>query len=164
MTGTPPRRIFVGVSGASGAPYAVRLVQSLAAKGLVKITKNAIQVTLEGKSLALDMRENPDDGGQQAAAVIAQRLGARHADHRWIGRNLRVYLEFEDMAQTKEAAGAMDQWPHARRIRQLRPPSSAQVPSLEMEMDRAGVEQLAVHRNPGDARGLLDRFLAWLET
>jgi 4-hydroxy-3-polyprenylbenzoate decarboxylase len=33
MTGTPPRRIFVGVSGASGAPYAVRLVQSLAAAG-----------------------------------------------------------------------------------------------------------------------------------
>ncbi len=33
MTGTPPRRVFVGISGASGAPYAVRLVQSLAAAG-----------------------------------------------------------------------------------------------------------------------------------
>jgi 4-hydroxy-3-polyprenylbenzoate decarboxylase len=33
MTSTPPKRVFVGVSGASGAPYAVRLVRSLAAAG-----------------------------------------------------------------------------------------------------------------------------------
>ncbi len=33
MTGNPPQSVFVGVSGASGAPYAARLVQTLAAAG-----------------------------------------------------------------------------------------------------------------------------------
>ena len=33
MTGHPPQSVFVGVSGASGAPYAARLVRSLAAAG-----------------------------------------------------------------------------------------------------------------------------------
>ncbi len=33
MTQTPPSTVFVGVSGASGAPYALRLVQALAAAG-----------------------------------------------------------------------------------------------------------------------------------
>jgi len=33
MTGIPPSSVFVGVSGASGAPYALRLVQALAAAG-----------------------------------------------------------------------------------------------------------------------------------
>ena len=32
MSGSPPHHIFVGVSGASGAPYAVRLLQALAAE------------------------------------------------------------------------------------------------------------------------------------
>ena len=33
MTGRPPQSVFVGVSGASGAPYAARLVQALTAAG-----------------------------------------------------------------------------------------------------------------------------------
>ena len=33
MTSTPPSSVFVGVSGASGAPYVLRLVQALAAAG-----------------------------------------------------------------------------------------------------------------------------------
>ena len=33
MTGTPPQTVFVGVSGASGAAYAVRLLQALSAMG-----------------------------------------------------------------------------------------------------------------------------------
>jgi 4-hydroxy-3-polyprenylbenzoate decarboxylase len=33
MTGHPPQSVFVGVSGASGAPYAERLVRALAAAG-----------------------------------------------------------------------------------------------------------------------------------
>jgi flavin prenyltransferase len=33
MSASPPESVFVGVSGASGAPYAVRLVQALAAAG-----------------------------------------------------------------------------------------------------------------------------------
>ena len=33
MNGSPPQSVFVGVSGASGAPYAARLVQALAAAG-----------------------------------------------------------------------------------------------------------------------------------
>ena len=33
MTQTPPSTVFVGVSGASGAPYVLRLVQALAAAG-----------------------------------------------------------------------------------------------------------------------------------
>jgi 4-hydroxy-3-polyprenylbenzoate decarboxylase len=33
MTGHPPQSVFVGVSGASGAPYAARLVRALAAAG-----------------------------------------------------------------------------------------------------------------------------------
>ncbi len=33
MTTTPPRRVFVGVSGASGAPYAVRLLRALTDAG-----------------------------------------------------------------------------------------------------------------------------------
>jgi 4-hydroxy-3-polyprenylbenzoate decarboxylase len=33
MTGHPPQSVFVGVSGASGAPYAARLLRSLAAAG-----------------------------------------------------------------------------------------------------------------------------------
>jgi 4-hydroxy-3-polyprenylbenzoate decarboxylase len=33
MTGTPPESVFVGVSGASGAPYAARLVRALSAAG-----------------------------------------------------------------------------------------------------------------------------------
>jgi flavin prenyltransferase len=32
-TPLPPRTVFVGVTGASGAPYAVRLIQALAAQG-----------------------------------------------------------------------------------------------------------------------------------
>jgi len=33
MITAPPRSVFVGVSGASGAPYALRLVQALTAAG-----------------------------------------------------------------------------------------------------------------------------------
>jgi 4-hydroxy-3-polyprenylbenzoate decarboxylase len=33
MNGNPPQSVFVGVSGASGAPYAARLVRALAAAG-----------------------------------------------------------------------------------------------------------------------------------
>ena len=33
MNGSPPQSVFVGVSGASGAPYAARLVRALAAAG-----------------------------------------------------------------------------------------------------------------------------------
>jgi flavin prenyltransferase len=33
MTGRPPQSVFVGISGASGAPYAARLVQALSAAG-----------------------------------------------------------------------------------------------------------------------------------
>jgi 4-hydroxy-3-polyprenylbenzoate decarboxylase len=33
VTGGPPSSVFVGISGASGAPYAVRVVQALAAAG-----------------------------------------------------------------------------------------------------------------------------------
>ena len=33
MTGRPPQSVFVGVSGASGAPYAARLLQALSAAG-----------------------------------------------------------------------------------------------------------------------------------
>lgn len=47
------------------------LVQSLAAKGLVTITGKAIQVTLEGRNRAMNLRNNPDGERGLVARFLA---------------------------------------------------------------------------------------------
>ena len=60
MTGMPPRRVFVGISGASGAPYAVRLVQSLAAAGCdlqLSISESGVLVLRHELELPAESRD-----------------------------------------------------------------------------------------------------------
>jgi len=60
MTGHPPQSVFVGVSGASGAPYAARLVQALAAAGCtlqVSISDSGILVLEHELALGVAGRE-----------------------------------------------------------------------------------------------------------
>jgi len=60
MTGTPPRRVFVGISGASGAPYAVRLFQSLAAAGCelqLSISESGVLVLRHELELTAESRD-----------------------------------------------------------------------------------------------------------
>ena len=56
----PPRSVFVGVSGASGAPYALRLVQALAAGGCdlqLSISDSGVLVLRHELELRLGTRE-----------------------------------------------------------------------------------------------------------
>ena len=60
MTGSPPQSVFVGVSGASGAPYALRLLQALAAAGCslqVSISDSGILVLAHELELGAEGRE-----------------------------------------------------------------------------------------------------------
>lgn len=60
MNGSPPQSVFVGVSGASGAPYAARLVQALAAAGCglqVSISDSGVLVLAHELELAAAGRE-----------------------------------------------------------------------------------------------------------
>jgi 4-hydroxy-3-polyprenylbenzoate decarboxylase len=65
MTGTPPRRVFVGISGASGAPYAVRLVQSLAAAGC------ELQLSISDAGILVLQHELSIPAGHRAAVTGA---------------------------------------------------------------------------------------------
>jgi 4-hydroxy-3-polyprenylbenzoate decarboxylase len=58
------RRVFVGVSGASGAPYAVRLVQALAAAGC------ELQLTISDTAL-LVLRHELDLAGDRRDEIVA---------------------------------------------------------------------------------------------
>jgi len=72
VTGTPPRRVFVGISGASGAPYAARLVQSLAAAGC------ELQLTIS-ESGVLVLRhelELPAESRDEVTAAFLELAGA----------------------------------------------------------------------------------------
>jgi 4-hydroxy-3-polyprenylbenzoate decarboxylase len=60
MNGSPPQSVFVGVSGASGAPYAARLLQSLAAAGCalqLSISDSGILVLAHELELGAEGRE-----------------------------------------------------------------------------------------------------------
>lgn len=75
MSGTPPRRVFVGVSGASGAPYAVRLVQSLAAAGCelqVSISESGVLVLRHELELAADGRDEVTAAFLELAGASAE--------------------------------------------------------------------------------------------
>jgi 4-hydroxy-3-polyprenylbenzoate decarboxylase len=71
MTGRPPQSVFVGVSGASGAPYAARLVQALAAAGC------ALQLSIsESGVLVLEHELELDAAGRDAVtAAFLERSG-----------------------------------------------------------------------------------------
>jgi len=75
MTITPPTSVFVGVSGASGAPYALRLVQALAAAGchLQLCVSDAGVLVLEHE-LELEAR-----GRDEVVAAFLKRAGATAA-------------------------------------------------------------------------------------
>jgi 4-hydroxy-3-polyprenylbenzoate decarboxylase len=72
MTGRPPQSVFVGISGASGAPYAARLVQALAAAGC------ALQLSIsESGVLVLEHELELDAAGRDAVtAAFLERTGA----------------------------------------------------------------------------------------
>ena len=60
MNGSPPQSVFVGVSGASGAPYAARLVRALAAAGCrlqLSVSDSGILVLQHELELAAAGRE-----------------------------------------------------------------------------------------------------------
>lgn len=69
---TPPSSIFVGISGASGAPYALRLLQALSAAGC------ALQVCVSDAGvLVLDHELELSGTGRQAVvAALLERAGA----------------------------------------------------------------------------------------
>jgi 4-hydroxy-3-polyprenylbenzoate decarboxylase len=71
MTGRPPQSVFVGVSGASGAPYAARLVNALAAAGC------ALQLSIsESGVLVLEHELELDAAGRDAVtAAFLERSG-----------------------------------------------------------------------------------------
>jgi flavin prenyltransferase len=72
MTGRPPQSVFVGVSGASGAPYAAGLVQALAAAGC------ALQLSISDSGVRVLQHELDLPSGTRAAitAEFLQRAGA----------------------------------------------------------------------------------------
>lgn len=72
MTTTPPRSVFVGVSGASGAPYALRLVQALSAAGC----ELQLCVSSNGVIVLQHELELPGEG---PVAVTAAFLDRAHA-------------------------------------------------------------------------------------
>lgn len=72
MSGSPPQSVFVGVSGASGAPYVERLVQALAAAGCslqLSISDSGIVVLAHELGLAAESRE-------AVTAAFLERTGA----------------------------------------------------------------------------------------
>ena len=75
MTGTPPRRIFVGISGASGAPYAVRLVQSLVAAGCelqLSISESGVLVLRHELELSAESRDEVTAAFLELAGAAAE--------------------------------------------------------------------------------------------
>ena len=75
MTGTPPRRVFVGISGASGAPYAVRLVQSLAAAGCelqLSISESGVLVLRHELELLAESRDEVTAAFLELAGATAE--------------------------------------------------------------------------------------------
>jgi len=71
MTGTPPSSVFVGVSGASGAPYVLRLVQALAAAGC------ALQLCVSDSGVLVLEHELdlPAQGRDAVTAAFLERAG-----------------------------------------------------------------------------------------
>ena len=72
MTETPPQSVFVGVSGASGAPYALRLLQALAAFGCtlqLSISDSGILVLTHELELGVE-------GRRAVTAAFLERAGA----------------------------------------------------------------------------------------
>jgi 4-hydroxy-3-polyprenylbenzoate decarboxylase len=71
----PPASLFVGVTGASGAPYAVRLVQVLAAAGCeLSLCLSKVAVAVVAHELELGVTDR--------AAVTSAFLAAAHAEAR----------------------------------------------------------------------------------
>ena len=75
MTQVPPSTVFVGVSGASGAPYVLRLVQALAAAGC------ALQLCVSDSGvLVLEHElELPAQGRDDVTAAFLERAGVAAA-------------------------------------------------------------------------------------
>ena len=82
MSATPPKRVFVGVSGASGALYAVRLVRSLAAAGCglqLSISESGVLVLRHELDLAAEGRHrNGCDVVATDHAVVVQPVCRTH--------------------------------------------------------------------------------------
>jgi len=75
MTDSPPRTVFVGVTGASGAPYAVRLLQELQQAGCslqLCVSDAGILVLRHELELEADGREAVTAAMLQRAGVAAQ--------------------------------------------------------------------------------------------
>ncbi len=72
MTGRPPQSVFVGVSGASGAPYALRLVQALAEAGCAM----QLSVSESGVLVLQHELELPAEGREAVTAAFLERAGA----------------------------------------------------------------------------------------
>jgi len=72
MTGHPPQSVFVGVSGASGAPYAARLVQALAVAGC----RLQLSVSDSGILVLAHELELGAAGRAAVTAAFLERVGA----------------------------------------------------------------------------------------
>jgi 4-hydroxy-3-polyprenylbenzoate decarboxylase len=75
MIGSPPQSVFVGVSGASGAPYAARLVEALAAAGCglqLSISDSGILVLAHELELGAEGREAVTAAFLERTGVTAQ--------------------------------------------------------------------------------------------
>jgi flavin prenyltransferase len=72
MSSTPPLSVFVGVSGASGAPYALRLIQALAAAGCdLQVCVSDTGVLVLEHELELQAQ-----GRDEVVAAFLERAGA----------------------------------------------------------------------------------------
>jgi 4-hydroxy-3-polyprenylbenzoate decarboxylase len=75
MSVTPPKRVFMGVSGASGALYAVRLVRSLAAAGCglqLSISESGVLVLRHELDLAAEGRDQVTAAFLELAGAAAE--------------------------------------------------------------------------------------------
>lgn len=72
MIAATPRSVFLGVTGASGAPYAQRLLAALAASG-VEVT---LCVSDAGVLVLHHELELPEDGRDAVVAALVERAGA----------------------------------------------------------------------------------------
>jgi flavin prenyltransferase len=79
VTFAPPSTVFVGVSGASGAPYALRLIQALAAAGCelqLCVSDNGVLVLQHELELAARGREAVTAAFLERAGVVAEVFAA----------------------------------------------------------------------------------------
>jgi len=102
MTRTPPQTVFLGVTGASGAPYALRLAQALGGLGCrlsLTITDTGLAVLRHELGIAAEGRD-------AVTAAFLERIGA--GDGSGAGAAPQVYLPDDLEAPPASGSGFPD--------------------------------------------------------